>query len=75
MSAAVARLSDEQWRQILVHCPRSTTKAFALVSHKYSHFADRILYRRVSLSFPQALLLFRTLRGRSALGANVSTSP
>ncbi|KAJ7907064.1 hypothetical protein B0H13DRAFT_2332680 [Mycena leptocephala] len=72
MSAAA--LSDELWRRALVNCPRSTLIAFPLVCKLFSSHIDRILYRKVSVDFRQALLLFRTLRGRPALGGKVSIS-
>ncbi|KAJ7828187.1 hypothetical protein B0H13DRAFT_2118094 [Mycena leptocephala] len=68
MSAAA--LSDELWRQALVNCPRSTLITFPLVCKRFSTHIDRILYRKVNVNFRQALLFFRTLRGRPALGGN-----
>ncbi|KAJ7928223.1 hypothetical protein B0H13DRAFT_2311764 [Mycena leptocephala] len=70
-TAASRRLSDELWRRILINCPYSNLATFGLISKQYSTFSDRILYHKVHLSFPRALLFFRTLRGRPALGANV----
>ncbi|KAJ7906943.1 hypothetical protein B0H13DRAFT_2020027 [Mycena leptocephala] len=69
MSAAA--LSDELWRQALVNCPRSTLITVPLVCKRFSTHIDRILYHKVNVNFRQALLFFRTLRGRPALGGNV----
>ncbi|KAJ6449874.1 hypothetical protein C8R45DRAFT_1114430 [Mycena sanguinolenta] len=68
---AVSHISAEFWQRILLYCPDSTALSFALVCKNFCAFIDRILYRIVRLSYPQALLFFRTLHGRPALGKNI----
>ncbi|KAF7341810.1 hypothetical protein MSAN_02035900 [Mycena sanguinolenta] len=68
---SVSRLSAQLWCEILFLCPHSTTIVFALICRNFRAFADRILYRKVRLSYHRALLFFRTLHGQPALGKHV----
>ncbi|KAF7336555.1 hypothetical protein MSAN_02287700 [Mycena sanguinolenta] len=65
------RISAELWRNILLYCPYATTVSFTFICQQFRTVSERIRYRKVRLSYRQALLFFRTLHDRPSLGAHV----
>ncbi|KAK7017360.1 hypothetical protein R3P38DRAFT_3320663 [Favolaschia claudopus] len=68
---ASAAIPNEIGRRIAQFSSTSTLFTLTLVNRNFYTLAEILLYRLISLPFPQALLFFRTLQSKPVLGSYV----